>query len=153
MCNSRNSTTCTGKGWTWHRISVMAQGWSGRVMEISAFCKSLSKAAGYIMVVSNPGVYTIHYRALWQVPTCHSPASTTSQTLISHPHSPTEMAVDLSGSEWDQDLARDPQEWSKLVRGAAHKSLPLCCSCRLWILLGLLCHSFWVDLAIEKYYF
>lgn len=152
MWNSRNNTTCAQQGWTWHRISVMAQGWSRRAMETRAFCKSLSKAAGYIMAVSNPGVYTTHYWALWQVPTCHSSANTTSQTLISHPHSPTEMAVDLSGSEWGQELAQDPQEWSELLCGAAHKSLPLSCSCRLWILLRLLCHSSWVDLAIEKYY-
>lgn len=126
MWNSTNSTTWAQQGWTWHRISEMAQG-----RAVGTFCKSLCKAAGYIMVVSNPGVYTIHYRALWQVPTCHSSANTTSQTLISHPHSPTGMAVDLSGSQWGQDLAQDPQEWSKLVCGAAHTSLPLCCSSRL----------------------
>lgn len=33
-------------------------------METRAFCKPLSEAAGYIMAVSNPGVYTIHYTAL-----------------------------------------------------------------------------------------
>lgn len=102
---------------------------------------SIKQTTRYIIVVSNPGVYMIHYEVFWQMPTCHSSANVTSQILISHPHIPTETAVDLYGSEWGQDLARDPQEWSKLVCGAAHKSLPLCWSCRLWILLRLHCHK------------
>lgn len=32
------------KGWTWHRISMMAHRWSRRAMETTAFCKSFYKA-------------------------------------------------------------------------------------------------------------
>lgn len=119
-----------------------------RAMETNAFCKPLCEGAGYIMAESNPGVYTIHYRAPWQVPTCHSSASTTSQRLISHPH--------WNGCGFICIWMRSgpgPGPTGMVKVGAAHKSLPLCCSCRLSILLRLLCHSFWVDLAIEKYYF
>lgn len=44
ICNFRNNTTCIQKGWTWHRISMMAHGWSGRAAETIAFCKSFYKA-------------------------------------------------------------------------------------------------------------
>lgn len=50
--------------------------------------------------------------------------------------------LDFQGSEWGQDLAQDLQGWSKLVWGAADKSLPLCWSFWLRIPLRFHCHHF-----------